>query len=123
QVEMAVKELFRNKDAGLIRLLGKKTSGLRPADIRFSLQRAIIKVEFPVISAAAGPGQRKLQRNKGDQKTPKPSVGASLADLIDAGLLRPPVQLETQYKGVRLQAVVEEGGTIIFDGERYSSLS
>lgn len=122
QVEAAVIDLFRNKDTKLLKLLGKKTSGLRPADIRFSLQRAIIKVEFPLI---ATPGLTKpLPRGKkGNGKTRRPQVEASLTDLIDAGMLRPPVKLETQYKGGRLQATVEQDGTVVFDGKRYSSLS
>ena len=122
QVEAAVIDLFRNKDTKLLKLLGKKTNGLRPADIRFSLQRAIIKVEFPLIST---PGLTKpLPRGKkGIGKTRRPQVEASLTDLIDAGMLRPPVILETQYKGGRLQATVEQDGTVVFDGKRYSPLS
>lgn len=48
KVKAAVDDLFGNKDKRLLGLLRKKTSGLRPADIRSSWQRAIIKVEFPL---------------------------------------------------------------------------
>ena len=48
KVTAAMDDLFGNEDKGLLRLLKKRTSGLRPADIRSSLQRASIKVEFPI---------------------------------------------------------------------------
>ena len=55
KVKAAVDDLFGNKDKRLLGLLRKKTSGLRPADIRSSLQRASIKVEFPLISTPPPP--------------------------------------------------------------------
>ena len=113
KVKAAVDDLFGNKDKRLLGLLRKKTSGLRPADIRSSLQRAIIKVEFPPIPIDKG----------GRGKTRPPKVKASLSDLIDAGLLHPPVELERQFKGKRFQAKVEQDGTVVFDGKPYNSLS
>ncbi|MBI4447319.1 MAG: type I restriction enzyme HsdR N-terminal domain-containing protein [Acidobacteria bacterium] len=128
KVKAAVDDLFRNEDRGLLRLLGSKATGLRPADIRSSLQRAIIKVEFPLISAPTArrdvkQPERAKGMGKGSSGRQPAKFEATLVDLIRAGLVHPPVALERQYKGVRLQATVEQDGMIVFDGKRYDSLS
>ena len=116
KVKAAVDDLFGNKDKRLLGLLRKKTNGLRPADIRSSLQRASIKVEFP-------PPPEPPIGEGDDATTPPPKGGKSLVDLIRARRLQPPVQLESQYKGKRFQAKVEQDGSVVFDGKRYKSLS
>jgi hypothetical protein len=48
---------------------------------------------------------------------------ATLQNLIAAGLIKTPLDLERDYKGVKLSAVIQPGGTVSFDGESYGSLS
>jgi len=48
---------------------------------------------------------------------------ATLEKLIAAGLVRPPLELERDYKGVHLVAVIQQNGKVEFAGEQYDSLS
>src|SRR5918998_3007298 len=52
-VSQALGELLQNDDAGLIRLIRKKTPELTPSDIRESLKRADIRIDFPVVSVSS----------------------------------------------------------------------
>jgi len=47
----------------------------------------------------------------------------SLKELIDAGIIKPPLELERTYQGQRFTARVEDDGSVFFDGQRYASLS
>ncbi len=49
-VKTALDNLLRNEDKGLIRLIRTKVKGLTPSEIRESLKRANILIDFPVIS-------------------------------------------------------------------------
>ena len=60
--------------------------------------------------------------DKAKPKTPV-SFEIKLSALIEAGLLRAPLQLEREYKGVHLKAVVQNDGTVSVNGEIYDSLS
>jgi hypothetical protein len=141
KVKGAVEALFRNEDPGLLRLLRKNTSGLKPNEIRASLKRAVpIRVDFPEVPVGAhpAPALRKPIRervggrtrrapllavvDKAKQKTPV-SFETKLSALIEAGLFQAPLQLEREYKGVHLKAVVQNDGTVSVKGELYDSLS
>jgi len=113
-VGTALKELFRGEEKGLVNLIRRKTPELRPSEIRESLKRADIQIDFPVISRPTIPGKVK--------KPPK-VVDVKVGDLIQAGLIIPPLELERKYKGVQLKATIEQDGSVVFDGERYNSLS
>ena len=60
--------------------------------------------------------------DKAKQKTPV-SFETKLSALIEAGLFQAPLQLEREYKGVHLKAVVQNDGTVSVNGELYDSLS
>jgi hypothetical protein len=47
----------------------------------------------------------------------------TVGNLIQAGLIRPPLQIERKYKNVHLTAVVRQDGKIEFDGQAYDSPS
>jgi formylglycine-generating enzyme required for sulfatase activity/tetratricopeptide (TPR) repeat protein len=49
--------------------------------------------------------------------------GATLADIIAAGLLSPPLRLFRRYKGTMLEATLLAGGMVEFQGQRYDSCS
>ncbi len=132
-VSTTLKDLLQNDDAGLIRLIRKKTPELTPSDIRDSLKRAEIRIDFPVVSISSQPSARAA----GDEVSPAVKVtdkakeakktlnipGVSVIDLIQANLIEPPLKLEKEYKGRHLEAEVQQDGTIVFDGEAYRSLS
>jgi hypothetical protein len=50
-------------------------------------------------------------------------LGVTLADLIGAGLLKPPMKLISQYHGQKLEADLLPDGAVSFDGKRYNSSS
>lgn len=60
--------------------------------------------------------------DKAKQKTPV-FLETKLSDLIQAGLCQTPLQLEREYKGVHLKAVIKSNGTVDVSGELYDSLS
>jgi hypothetical protein len=46
-----------------------------------------------------------------------------MLDLISHGLITPPFDIETRYKGQLLSAVIEADGSVTWSGGRYESLS
>ncbi len=132
-VSKALGELLQNDDAGLIRLIRKKTPELTPTDIRESLKRADIRIDFPVVSVSSESFTREVEdevaspvrvveKTEGGRKTVT-IPGVQVVDLIRANLIEPPLKLEKEYKGRHLEAEVQRDGNIVFDGETYKSLS
>jgi len=98
--------LLKNNAPGL--------KGLKTADIRESLRRAKLELRFE-----AGP---QVRRGKEAGAPPlRPRV--TLSDLINKGILRPPVKLVKNYKGATFHATVLPDGKVEFQGVRYKSLS
>jgi len=113
RVHQVIESLLAEEDGGLVRVIQKKASALSAADIRASLKRARIRIDFPMpaITPWVAP-------------TESPSAAeATLEKLIAAGLVRPPLELERDYKGVHLVAVIQQNGKVEFAGEQYDSLS
>jgi len=113
RVHEAIESLLAQGDAGLVRVIQKKARALSVADIRASLKRARIRIDFPMPAIApwATP-----------PKSPS-AAQATLEKLIAAGLVQPPLELERDYKGVHLVAVIQQNGKVEFAGEQYDSLS
>jgi hypothetical protein len=132
-VSEALGDLLHNEDAGLIRLRRKRTPELAPSQIRESLKRADIRIEFPVVSVSSpslatevedesSPTVQVVEEAEGSQKALN-IPGVQVSDLIRTNLVEPPLRLEKFYKGTHLEAEIRSDGTIIFDGETYRSLS
>ena len=124
QVRTVVENMFsEDPDASLIRLVGKKIPNLSRKEIKASLARAQVDVDFPVEpepreavqKAATGTGKQTRAATK--------RLDVSLADLIRAGLLKPPMRLEKTYKGRHLTAEVDRNGRVRFANKEYNSLS
>ena len=139
-VSRSIESLLANEDAGLIRLLCKKAKGVTPSDVRASLKRAKIRIDFPVPTIAGVPlsalrgkrqagakelGSSPIQLQVGQKARQKieATADATVGDLIHAGLIRTPFQIERDYKGVHLTAVVRQDGKVEFDEQAYDSLS
>ena len=143
QVRAALEELFDPERTGpLERLLQKRTTGVSPADMRASLRRAQIVVTFPSAADEPAPNRRAppaparkpairgtkvkadppLRLAKGPRRRPL-STGVTLQDLIAANVLRPPVELETTYRGVKVRARIESDASILVNGQRTNSPS
>lgn len=132
-VSTALGELLQNDDASLIRLIKRRTPELTPSEIRESLKRADIRIDFPVVSVSSQSFAREVEdtvippveivekAEEGQRTLNIP--GVQVIDLIRANLIEPPLKLEKEYKGRHLEAQVQQDGTIVFDGEAYKSLS
>lgn len=144
QVRLALEELITAEtDSSLIRLLKKRVPELSPKDIRASLTRLRVRFDFPVEPEMSTVGKGTLFRRRSDaaqrawetrrkprtsrtpvtSKKPKKSVGVSLRDVIDAGLLNVPLKLTVHYKGRDLEAELLPDGTVEFQGNNYPSCS
>lgn len=127
QMKVALDELFSpDTDPSFVRLLKKKVD-LPANDIKASLARVQAAFDFPFVPAApATSAPRRKKTVKADKKkkrrTPK-VVGVSLIELIDAGLLTPPVPLFRKYKGVKLEAELLVGGQVRVQGELHPTPS
>jgi hypothetical protein len=132
-VSQALGELLQNDDASLIRLIRKRTPELAPSEIRESLKRADIHIDFPVVSVSsrsaarevvdeAAPTTELVEKEERQQKTIN-IPGVQIVDLIRTNLIQPPLKLEKQYKGRQLEAVIQQDGTTLFDGETYRNPS
>src|SRR5215218_4874456 len=132
-VSQALGELLQNDDASLIRLIRKRTPELAPSEIRESLKRADIHIDFPVVTLSSQSAAKEtedqetqtvevVEKETGKQKTIN-IPGVQVVDLVRANVIQPPLKLEKQYKGQQLEAVIQQDGTILFDGETYRNPS
>jgi len=118
QVKAVLEELFRPDDpsdyiVGSVKKLSK--GKLAEEDIRGSLRRLRINLDFPVVSEPT---------QKGENRKTKVITGpVSLKSLVEAGLLRVPTEIFATYKGKDLRATVSPDGAIVYRGGRYPSLS
>ena len=128
RVRVALEDLFSTEDPALIRLIHKKTPELAPVELRESVRRATIGVHFPEVSLPPAPPDlvtagESLPSPPGGEVKPPVRVGVELTELIVAGLIVPPLQVEKHYKGVRLEATIKQSGQVVWDGTSYDSLS
>ena len=125
KVRLSLEELFTSDSRNLVNWLRRRRPELTTSEIRESLKRAGIQIEFPVIVSIPSPPQ-KQQVPSGDRSTERRSrevTGIEVSDLIEADLIRLPLELEKDYKGNRLTAIIQGDGSIVFDGQSYRSLS
>jgi hypothetical protein len=126
RVSTAVADVLTGDDGSFARLVHKRTPELALADVRESLKRARLSLDFPSISALCPSAeQEKAQAFPAENKA-QPKRGGSrarLADLIAAHVVDPPLQLEATYKGVRLSATVDASGFVVFEGKPHGSPS
>jgi len=133
QVRAAIEGLFSPEAAvDFVRLLKKRVPALTPGDVRASLARARVAIDYPVLQVppaaarraatpAAAPSRVVAEPSSSGSKTPWRNV--TVIDLISAGSIRPPFPLEVRYKGHTLQAQIESDGSVAFAGTRYDSPS
>jgi predicted type IV restriction endonuclease len=119
-VGRALDSLLANEDPRLIRLVCKKAKGLTPAEVRASLKRAKVRIEFPAPAISSPLVRSPVQK---DRRVGDTSPGPTISELIRAGLIHPPLRIERIYRDVHLAALVRTDGKVEFDGQAYDSLS
>jgi hypothetical protein len=137
QVRDALQQLFGPEpDPSLVRAVRAKTSALTPAEVHKSLGRLRTTFDFPIVAAPAKRIERQPEprptraRPAAEVVTAPKATGSgtpwrrvTLADVIAAGLIRLPFEIEHRYRGVELRARIDEPSRIVFDGQPYDSLS
>jgi predicted type IV restriction endonuclease len=137
RVRIAFERLLGEDDAILIRAICKQANGVTPSEARASLKRAIITIDFPLpkvleqpVAPIAPPVQPKpeastIRREAGKKarETMTAMAEASLLNLIAAGFVNAPLELERTYKGVRVTASIQSDGTVLFGDETCVTLS
>ena len=81
---------------------------------------------MPPAPGAAPKSEEAVARKKAGKKdagTVAALPEATLSNLIAAGLINVPLEVERIYKGVKLQATIQPDGRIAFGGQSYDSLS
>jgi hypothetical protein len=128
RVKQVLQELVGTPDKGLIRLIRRKTGKLSPKEILDSLRRLDFRIgsPTPVLGATAPapvvppkkPKEGRQRRRKAPEQYP-----VTLADMIAAGLILPPVKLFRKYKGQVLEATLLPDASVEFQGASYDSCS
>ena len=137
RVRLALESLLGEDDAPLIRAICKKANGVTRSEARASLKRAKITIDFPlpkvleqpaapaVPSVTPKPEASTARREAGKKawETITAMAEATLPNLIAAGFVKVPLELERTYKGVRLTASIQPDGRVSFGGETGLTLS
>ena len=138
QIKDALVGLFGPEpDPGLVRLIRARTGALSPAEVRSSLGRLRTTFDFPVAATPAVGSLLPTREPKPVTSEPAPSAKPaadnmgegtpwrriSLGQLIGAGLVRVPLEIEHYFRGAHLSARIEDADGIVFDGAVYDSLS
>ena len=127
-------------DPAVLRLVHSRAPSLSRADVRASLGRLRASFDFPVVAtpvsrAIAASGMRQPAPSPAPAEAPKPvaaqrRVGdgtpwrkVTLGQLIEAGLVRVPLDIFHHYKGTDLRARIEGLDRVVFDDTPYDSLS
>ena len=141
QIKDALLQLFGPEaDPALVRVVRAKAAALSLAEVRASLGRLRTTFDFPVVAAPLVGRVQEPSAPKPAGRTPSattltppeppepPGRGTpwrhvTLDQLIKAGLVRVPFDVEHRYRGAQLVARIEEASRIVFDGSAYDSLS
>jgi len=138
QVRDALGHLFAPEpDPSLVRLIRAKASGLSPTEVRASLGRLRATFDFPIVAARAVERLAPVKEPAPARPGPAPVVESGpkhvgdgtpwrlvmLAQLVDGGLVRLPLDIAHRYRGTQLTAQIEDASRISFGGTVYDSLS
>lgn len=123
RMKATLEELFSEENGPLARLVHKRSSELSLGDVRDSLRRAQVQVHFPVVAPLATIAGHAAPGSEAKPPTAAPSSAVQLHDLIEAGIVQPPLPLEKMYKSGRLEAIIEADGRVRFGEKSYDSLS
>ena len=128
RVKDTILNLLATADKSLIRLIRKRHQRLLPKEIADSIRRLEVTIDSPVrtVTPPARPATRRRQRPAPKRRAGKRTridFGVKVTELIEAGVLKPPVPLFRKYKGEVLKAVLLPNGAVEFRGKRCDSLS
>lgn len=124
KVQTALEKFFDPEGMVLLNHIRNGAKDLTTDEVRGSLRRCRARFEYPPDIIPVPPAPR------GKTKVGPPDIGpqpllkdAGLLDLIQAGLIRAPLELRRKYLGVELRAHVQRDGRVEYAGEFFDSLS
>ena len=121
-VQAAIAAIFEDEDDGLVRAIRRRTPDLKPAEIRSSLRRADVIVDFPAIPDVEPVPVEKVVKPK-PPAVRKRQKRVSVSDLLAAGLVRAGARWQGKTGGQDVFAEVTAEGGLVVDGEALSSPS
>ena len=111
----------------LLRLVRRQVKVLGLPEVRSSLARCRVSLDFHPTSAVTQAGAPNTDYGAA---RPQPSATAqsrrrsvTTRDLIDAGILAAPLDIQREYRGKQLSARIELDGRVTFLGQTFDSLS
>ena len=132
QVRGAIEGLFAPEVPGdFLRLIRKRVPALPMTDLRFMLDYPAVQL---LPKASVGP-RAPARATAGATAEVSDATGTdghgdktrwrhvTLAELISSGTVRPPLDIETAYKGHQLTARIESDGNVVWNGTSFDSLS
>lgn len=125
QVKAAIEALF-SRDHGdmlLVNYVAGSTKNLTAEEIRGSLARCRATFDFPLDAETLAAPRAKVKRAGKRVEADAGGGGSSLADVLAAGALRPPVQLMRSYKGKELSATITTAGKVRVGKDDFDSPS
>ncbi|MFH1833385.1 MAG: hypothetical protein ABH877_00050 [bacterium] len=125
RVKTTLEEIFAGAEpeASLVRFVKKKTKDLTPRQVRDSLARARAHFDFPAAPLVVKPGRKRRGRSDRDTGRQEDARKVKLRHLIAGRLIRPPLQIEAEFRDHRFTATVDRDGNVIYDGHSYGSPS
>jgi RAMA domain-containing protein len=123
-VQEALEQVFSpDNDMLLVNFVAGRTKDLSVEDIRDSLRRCNVTLEFPPLTDVPAHAPPQSAPRTSVPSGPKQSHETSIADLLKAGVIQPGCELRKSYKGAKLTARIERDGRVNFAGKLYSSPS
>ena len=125
QVRDALKWLHGSDgEATLVRTIRRRVPSLKTAEVRSALKRLPVAVAAPTRTVRPVSDVERPPASEPQKERSSPArYEATLAQLIAAGLIQPPLELERVYKGRELRATVKPSGEVSFASSTYRSLS
>ena len=128
RVRNAVSRLFLDLDGRLVRLIAKVADELRVTDVRDSLRRCDLDLKYRTADVqepqAGQPAPEQLEAAEAvADESGEHNGRVTVRSLIEAGVIKLPLEIEATLKGQRFVASVSIEGLIHMDEESYKSPS
>jgi hypothetical protein len=134
RVKHAIQAMLSPPDKGLVRLIRQREPKLFPKDIAESLRRLDVRIEsvspLPEPASSNRKARKRSSRTANVAKKERAKTvgthkhfGVPLSELIEAGVLSPPLKLFRKYKGQMMEATLLRDGSVEMRGTRYPTCS
>jgi hypothetical protein len=136
QIRAMIESLFGpDPDPAFIRFIRNRMPRLSPSEIKAALTRVRVRLDFPTVPefvpkplTSSDPDPSELGRPSSSSERQENGGGTpwrdvKLQDLIEAGLVHPPLELQRTYKGHRFVGRITPEGRFSWQGQEFNSPS